>query len=607
MKAPMVFALVVLVAAFNGFSISMIAVTMLVWMLLSYKESIASCVLAVVLISYVAMAHALPLNTSLKGCANVVQHYEKHSVFEFQSQRFQVFQPFTSDVVAVCAHFDIKHALHLQRLTLDPLTRYRQSMRIRGVATITTMDRIETSVLQHIRHKLKAMIFVEKEDSLFWLVHHSGLWISSLISLTSSLLHLKFKVKTVNLIMHIIICGFTWLMWDVRTLRLLIISSLKLLKVPHTVASYIALVSVILMFPYMIVSPAFLFPMLFYVLHVTKISNLKRWLIMIALQQWLFASWSVVFMFLYVYFGKVILLFDIFDRLFPTLHTTAQLSIALDFLNGVLRFYGGIQGNTFFAFVFILCFNFKPMLQKVILGVCTLIIIIQPLRWIPQIHFINVGQGHATLVQYRFQNILIDTGTQSHVHYVMHFLNYHRVNQLDALLITHDHADHRGGVERLIRENVVSSLYPYKTSWHDVITIDSLINKRFENSKNEDSAIYLIQLPRLSVLITGDAYHQQELLVVNTYLNLKADVLLVGHHGSKTSSHPDFIAHIKPSLAIISAHSSFYGHPHRETLRTLQQFQVPHLETEHVGDISIYILPWFKLVLSSDGGFAIMR
>jgi len=91
------------------------------------------------------------------------------------------------------------------------------------------------------------------------------------------------------------------------------------------------------------------------------------------------------------------------------------------------------------------------------------------------------------------------------------------------------------------------------------------------------------------------------------YHDLKVDVLLVGHHGSRTSTHPDFIAHIQPLISIISAQNSVYGHPHLETLRTLQQYQSNVIQLEHLGDVSIYIFRWFKVILSSEGGFAIIR
>lgn len=607
MSASYVFALVIIVAAFNGFSIFMVVSVGLVWILTSYRDSTRSCVFALILISYISMVHTITLAPSIRGCAKVVQHAENSSLLEFDFQRFRIFEPFSTAVTAVCGQFEIEHAIHLHRTTVDSLARFRQAMRIVGVGTLVTYEKSHNSGLEHIRNMLKTMIFPQKEDSLFWMVHHSGIWISSFVSLVSSLLHLKLKFKTVNVIMHILICFFSWLSWDVRTLRLLMISSLKLLRIPSSVASYVALVSVIVMFPYAIVSPAFLFPFLFFVINTTRISLVKRWLVIIALQQWLFASWSIVYMFLYIFLGKVIFLIDSFDRVFPLFNTTTYLSEMLVFFNGILRFPGGIQGNTFFALLIILCIQFKPMVQKSVIAACAWLILVQPLRWIPQIHFINVGQGHATLIQYRSNDVLIDTGTQSNANYLMHFLHYRHVRYLDALLITHDDADHSGGVERLISEQFATHVYPHKTSWHSALIIDSLVDVRFDSSDNEDSAMYLVQLPNLSVLISGDAYHQQEKLVVNTYLDLKVDVLLVGHHGSRTSTHPNFISHLQPSLAIISAHSSLYGHPHRETLRTLQQFQVPFLENEHAGDISIYILPWFKLVLSSQGGFAIMK
>lgn len=338
-----------------------------------------------------------------------------------------------------------------------------------------------------------------------------------------------------------------------------------------------------------------------------KLSWVKRWIIMIALQQWLFASWSFIFMMMYMVIGKVIFWFDLVYRFLPQHYRLFWLSGVLIKMNNMLRFPSSISGGVFFAIVFVLAFTLNHRFHKGIVLCLVAWLLIQPYQWLPQIHFINVGQGHATLVQYRNQSVLIDTGKKNHVHYLKHFLYTQRVNSLDALLITHDDEDHSGGVEYLLKEGFAHHVHPHKASWISSWSIDSLLQQRFETSSNEDSAIYLVQLPQLRVLITGDAYHQQERCIVNAYHDLHVDVYLAGHHGSKTSSHPDFVSHIKPSLAIIAAQSAIYGHPHLETRKTFQQFQIPVLELEHHGDITIYVFPWFKLVLSSQKGFAIMK
>ncbi len=69
---------------------------------------------------------------------------------------------------------------------------------------------------------------------------------------------------------------------------------------------------------------------------------------------------------------------------------------------------------------------------------------------------------------------------------------------------------------------------------------------------------------------------------------MKVDVLKVGHHGSKTSSNPDFIKEINPKLALISVgEKNRYGHPNQETLETLKKNQIRILRTDQKGALKL--------------------
>jgi competence protein ComEC len=92
-----------------------------------------------------------------------------------------------------------------------------------------------------------------------------------------------------------------------------------------------------------------------------------------------------------------------------------------------------------------------------------------------------------------------------------------------------------------------------------------------------------------SFLLTGDLESPMERLLLADGRSLHADVLKVGHHGSKTSTSPDFLAAVSPSVAIISAgFENSFGHPHPTVLGRLAQRHSAILRTDYDGLVSVW-------------------
>jgi competence protein ComEC len=119
--------------------------------------------------------------------------------------------------------------------------------------------------------------------------------------------------------------------------------------------------------------------------------------------------------------------------------------------------------------------------------------------------------------------------------------------------------------------------------------------------------VHLFSINGLNYLFLGDISKERESELIKKYPFLRADVIKLAHHGSKTSTSEGLLAGFRPRVAIISSDPSVYGHPHKQTLRTLWQFRIPYLSTHKDGDIRISTLGNFHFVLSSAGGFGIMR
>ena len=109
---------------------------------------------------------------------------------------------------------------------------------------------------------------------------------------------------------------------------------------------------------------------------------------------------------------------------------------------------------------------------------------------------------------------------------------------------------------------------------------------------NDASIVLRIDYGKTSFLFTGDAEDWSEYMMIDAGAELRADVLKVGHHGSRTSSTAEFLEAVSPALAVISVgKDNGYGHPAAEVLDRLEAAGALVLRTDELGTI----------ILTSDG------
>jgi competence protein ComEC len=108
------------------------------------------------------------------------------------------------------------------------------------------------------------------------------------------------------------------------------------------------------------------------------------------------------------------------------------------------------------------------------------------------------------------------------------------------------------------------------------------------NDVNENSLVVLVQYGTLRALFMGDAGFQSEERLLARGVNLRADILKVGHHGSAYSSSAAFIAAVHPRIAIVSVgRHNLFGHPAPTTLETLQHAGASIFRTDRCGAVTI--------------------
>ncbi|MFC1987182.1 lamin tail domain-containing protein [Chloroflexota bacterium] len=217
-----------------------------------------------------------------------------------------------------------------------------------------------------------------------------------------------------------------------------------------------------------------------------------------------------------------------------------------------------------------------------------------------KVYYIDVGQGDSILIDYEQTEMLIDGGDRSPgvVNYISSYID----GALEVMVATHPHADHIGGLIAVLQQYEVKEVWhngdksDSKTyedfiaavdsvgaevniaKLHDVITSGDLSfyvhhPAKLQGTTNNNSVVLHLAYGEIDFLFTGDAEKEAEgaMMMLSSIRLPDVEILKVGHHGSRTASSKDFLAITKPEIAIYMAgEGNSYGHPHQETLITLE-------------------------------------
>jgi competence protein ComEC len=234
-----------------------------------------------------------------------------------------------------------------------------------------------------------------------------------------------------------------------------------------------------------------------------------------------------------------------------------------------------------------------------------------------KVHFIDVGQGDAILLDCGETEVLIDGGDKSPG--VVSYLKNYVDGPLEVMVATHPHADHIGGlIDVLAKFDVKEIWYNGETSTSktysdfmsavnaesakvsvatrgNVIKADGLSFKvlnpfNFKGTTNNNSIVLYLAYGQTDFLFEGDAEQEAEaaMLTASDIPVPDVEILKVGHHGSRTASSPAFLAETTPEVAIYMAgKGNVYGHPHEETITALTQIGAKIYGTDVNGTIVV--------------------
>lgn len=232
------------------------------------------------------------------------------------------------------------------------------------------------------------------------------------------------------------------------------------------------------------------------------------------------------------------------------------------------------------------------------------------------VHYMDVGQGDATLLESDGHYMLIDAGNNDKGTLVQNYLQKQGVNTLDYVIGTHPDADHIGGLDvaiykfdcnriimpevendtrtyddvvQTIKEKNYKITYPVVGETYTLGSATFTIlapNDSYGSNLNEYSVGVLVQNGDNRFLFTGDAEEKSEADMLENGIDISADVYKVAHHGSKTATTQDFLDEVNPTYTVISVgEGNSYGHPNSEVLNRLRAAGVKVFRTDEQGTI----------------------
>jgi competence protein ComEC len=241
----------------------------------------------------------------------------------------------------------------------------------------------------------------------------------------------------------------------------------------------------------------------------------------------------------------------------------------------------------------------------------------------------DVGQGMCVVViSPEGRTMVVDAGrSQQRIERsVIPYLRAHGVTRIDYLVLSHPDQDHVGGMPKLLEEMTVGTwvdpviettnqtyarslelvlekgITPMRARRGDTLDlgpsvraevlwpVDPLLSSGSQVDTNENSIVIQVTHGAIRFLITGDLERRGELALIALETNeeLRSDILVVGHHGSRTSSTAEFLDTVSPNVALIPVGlDNQYGHPHDDVIQRLRFRAIQIFRTDLDGTIEV--------------------
>jgi len=310
----------------------------------------------------------------------------------------------------------------------------------------------------------------------------------------------------------------------------------------------------------------------------------------------------------------------------------AKFFSGIDFFTVKVATYGiwGILLYYFYVFTLFNILKINRKMLKILTGVIIFVIFL--LNIVPgglELNFINVGHGDSIFIRTpNRKNILIDVGDKyisNDREYdvgestVVPYILKSGCKTIDLLILTHMDSDHIGGAEAVLNNlNVKNVAIGINSLEHEsykkmekifiekninIVYVESGVKFSLDNvlfevltptrdiniSENNNSITLRMSYKSSRVLFMGDLEIEGEEWLIDKGINISADILKIGHHGSKTSTSERFLEKVNPKKAIISVGNRFEALPNEEVIERLEKRNIEILRTDKLGGIKMII------------------
>lgn len=239
------------------------------------------------------------------------------------------------------------------------------------------------------------------------------------------------------------------------------------------------------------------------------------------------------------------------------------------------------------------------------------------------VDFFDVGQGSAALISFPDgKSLMVDSGPPSNRDKLLSYLDERDVDVVDCFVITHQHGDHAGNVDAVLKEfsvkDIVFPVVPvnllidparFEGIYKDIADHGLVIHNPYKGevilsgdgyavtvlsddtgiykTLNDYSIILRVVVGDVSFLLMGDAEAATEQQLLHSGDNLHSNVLLVGHHGNRNADSIPFLTAVSPDTAVISVGDNDFGQPSKAVINRLSENSIAVYRTDICGTVTI--------------------
>lgn len=229
-------------------------------------------------------------------------------------------------------------------------------------------------------------------------------------------------------------------------------------------------------------------------------------------------------------------------------------------------------------------------------------------------YFLNVGDASAAFFISDGHVLMVDGGPPECSNLIYSFLKRKDIKHIDYVVATHTDADHIGGISGALNAADAGTFYCTVSDYDGRIftkmkeyvkqkcgditvpdvgdsfsfgscTADILAPERGVTYSDNTSIVIKLHCGDMTFLLMGDSERDDERFLMSSGADLKSDFLLVGHHGSSSSTYRKFAETVRPRFAVISTGENRFGHPTEIVLKNLTDVGAQIYRTDQLGDI----------------------